>query len=108
MRNFAFVKMLVLVLVSVVLLTPITTMAASKSEIDSNARAALEKLYVGNPMAQALAEKAKGILVFPSILKAGFIVGVQGGNGALFKNGKTVGYYNSSAASSDFLIRTAF
>lgn len=99
MRNFAFVKMLVLVLVSVVLLTPITTMAASKSEIDSNARAALEKLYVGNPMAQALAEKAKGILVFPSILKAGFIVGVQGGNGALFKNGKTVGYYNSSAAS---------
>jgi lipid-binding SYLF domain-containing protein len=50
-------------------------------------------------MAKALGEKAKGILVFPSILKAGFIVGGQGGNGALLKKGKTVGYYNTAAAS---------
>jgi lipid-binding SYLF domain-containing protein len=46
-----------------------------------------------------LGEKAKAIMVFPSILKAGLIVGGQGGNGALFENGKIIGYYNISAAS---------
>ena len=53
MRNLIllYVKALVLVLAALVLLNPTPTLAASKSEIDSNARAALEKLYVGNPMA---------------------------------------------------------
>jgi lipid-binding SYLF domain-containing protein len=73
--------------------------AASKAEIDRDAKASLQKLYKGNPMAQTLSEKAKGILVFPSIYKGGLIVGGQYGDGALFKNGKIVGYYNSVAAS---------
>jgi lipid-binding SYLF domain-containing protein len=81
------------------LLNTAPTMAASKAEIDRDARAALQTLYTKNVMAKALGEKAKGILVFPSILKAGFIVGGQGGNGALLKNGQTVGYYNTAAAS---------
>ena len=47
-----------------------------------------------------MAAKAKAILVFPSITKAGFIFGGQfGGGGALRKDGKTVGYYNTVAAS---------
>jgi len=46
-----------------------------------------------------LAAKAKGILVFPSIMKAGFVVGGQYGEGALRRGGKTVGYYNTAAAS---------
>jgi lipid-binding SYLF domain-containing protein len=73
--------------------------AASAKEISSSARAALNRLYASNPEAKTLAQKAKGILVFPSILKAGFIVGGQGGDGAMFKRGKTVGYYRSAAAS---------
>ena len=81
------------------LLNAAPAMAASKAEIDRDARAALQTLYANNVMAKELGKKAKGILVFPSILKAGFIVGGQGGNGALFKNGKTVGYYNTAAAS---------
>ena len=93
------VMALVLAFSVTLLMHPVQAVAASKAEIDRDARAALEKLYKGNPMAQALAEKAKGILVFPGIFKAGFIVGVQGGNGALIKDGKTVGYYNTTAAS---------
>jgi lipid-binding SYLF domain-containing protein len=73
--------------------------AAGAREISSSARAALSKLYASNPAAKTLGQKAKGILVFPSILKAGFIVAGQGGNGAMFKGGKTVGYYRTAAAS---------
>jgi lipid-binding SYLF domain-containing protein len=37
--------------------------------------------------------------VFPNIVKAGFLLGAQYGEGALRQRGKTVGYYNSAAAS---------
>src|SRR5207247_2576217 len=49
-----------------------------------------------------LGEKAKGILVFPAMVKAGFMFGGQIGEGALRKNGKVVAYYNSVAASYGF------
>jgi lipid-binding SYLF domain-containing protein len=49
--------------------------------------------------AAAQAAKAKGILVFPSVVKAGFLVGGLFGEGVLFKDGKAVGYYSTVAAS---------
>ena len=73
--------------------------AASRAAIDKEVSAALKHLYATNPAAKTLGAKAKAVLVFPSILKAGFIVGGQAGNGALRKGGKTVGYYNVAAAS---------
>ena len=73
--------------------------AASDSELDQDARAALQVLYADSPAAKALGEKAFGILVFPNITKAGFIIGAQGGDGILLEHGKTVGYYNSTAIS---------
>jgi lipid-binding SYLF domain-containing protein len=73
--------------------------AASASKIDKEVTASLKTLYAGNPTAKLIGENAKAALVFPSIWKAGFIVGGQGGNGALRKGGKTIGYYNSAAAS---------
>jgi lipid-binding SYLF domain-containing protein len=95
----SYLKVLAMALAVLMLLNTAPTMAASKADIDRDSRAALQTLYANNVMAQALGKKAKGILVFPSILKAGFIVGGQGGNGALLKNGKTVDYYNIAAAS---------
>ncbi|HJY82661.1 MAG TPA: lipid-binding SYLF domain-containing protein [Candidatus Binatia bacterium] len=74
-------------------------LAASASEIDHNATAALRTLYVNTPGAKDLATKAKGVLVFPNIVKGGFIIGGQYGDGALHKAGKTAGYYRSIAAS---------
>jgi lipid-binding SYLF domain-containing protein len=74
-------------------------LAASASEINRSATAALRTLYASTPGAKDLATNAKGILVFPNIVKGGFIVGGQYGDGALRKKGKTVGYYRSIAAS---------
>ena len=76
-----------------------SALGASASEIDRNATAALQTLYKTTPDAKALANNAKGILIFPDIVKAGFIIGGQYGDGALRKKDKTVGYYRSVAAS---------
>jgi lipid-binding SYLF domain-containing protein len=73
--------------------------AASKATIDDDVDAALQQLFDSTPAAKVLAQEAKAILIFPSILKAGFIVGAQGGNGALRKKGTTVGYYRTTSAS---------
>jgi lipid-binding SYLF domain-containing protein len=73
--------------------------AASASEISSDASAKLAKLYSAVPEARAVGAKAKAVLVFPSIVKAGFLFGAQYGEGALQRHGKTVGYYNTVAAS---------
>ena len=80
-------------------LSPAAALAASAREIDRDARAALAKLYQHTPGAKALADKAVGVLVFPSIVKGGFIIAGQFGDGALRKDGKTVAYYRSLAAS---------
>jgi len=77
-------------------------LAASASSIDRDSKAALDKLYQNTPGAKALADKAVAVLVFPSIVKGGFIIAGQFGDGALRKNGKTTGYYRSLAASYGF------
>jgi lipid-binding SYLF domain-containing protein len=64
--------------------------------------ASLDKLYKNTPGSKALADKAVAVLVFPSIVKGGFIVAGQFGDGALRKNGKTVAYYRSLAGSYGF------
>lgn len=80
-------------------MVPRSASAASAAVIDSEVDSALQKLYQTAPAAKLLAEKAKGILVFPNIVKAGFIVGAQYGDGALRVDGVTEGYYNIVAAS---------
>jgi lipid-binding SYLF domain-containing protein len=76
--------------------------AASGAEISRNADVSLKRLYQQQNSARLLGEKARAILVFPSILKAGFLFGGQIGEGALFERGKTVAYYSSVAASYGF------
>lgn len=80
----------------------VVALAASKSAIDRDASAALSKLYKHTPGAKVLADKAVAVLVFPDIVKGGFIIAGQFGDGALRKNGKTVAYYRSLAASYGF------
>jgi len=72
--------------------------------IDRDVDVALEKLYESSHLAKALRTKAKGILVFPTILKAGFGFGAHYGKGALRVNGRTTGYYNTLGASIGFQI----
>ena len=94
-----FVLLLLTAVLVQPLLCPAAVEAASAAEIRRDASAALKKLYAGTPKAKELADKAKGILVFPSIVKAGFLVGGLFGDGVLFKGGKAVAYYNTIAAS---------
>lgn len=76
--------------------------AASAREIDAKVNQALTTLYQKNPDAKVLANKAKGVLMFPDMVKGGFLVAGQFGDGALRKKGKTVAYYRSLAASYGF------
>jgi lipid-binding SYLF domain-containing protein len=80
-------------------LWPVAAFAASKSELYRDAYAALQRLYATNDKARQLGRKSRGILVFPTITKAGFMVGGQGGKGVLFVNGQTAGYYSLFAGS---------
>lgn len=77
-------------------------LAASAGEIDRQATRALSLLYKSTPGAKALGDNAKAILIFPSIVKGGFIVAGHFGDGALRQRGRTVGYYRSVAASYGF------
>lgn len=76
-----------------------SAIAGSAAEINRAVDAALADLYASTPNARHLAGQAKAVLVFPSIVKAGFLFGAQYGEGALRRGGKTVGYYNTAAAS---------
>lgn len=73
--------------------------AASAAEIDRGVDGTLQSLYEEIPVARTLGGVAAGILVFPNVVKAGFIIGGQYGEGALRQNGRTAGYYNTLAAS---------
>jgi len=73
--------------------------AGSAIEIDKEVKLALEKLCAGTPTAQELSTVAKGILIFPDVIKAGLVIGGQYGEGALLVKGETAGYYNTVTAS---------
>ena len=96
MRYFRLTTiLLVLVFAAGPFLSPNPARAATAAEINRDVKSALEKLYAKSSAARTLGEKAKGILVFPGIVKGGFMVGGQHGEGALLKGGKTAGYYNT-------------
>jgi lipid-binding SYLF domain-containing protein len=90
---------LVLAIAAATVVSPNPATAATAAEINRDVKSALEKLYAKSSSAKTLGEKAKGILVFPGIVKGGFMVGGQFGEGALLKGGKTAAYYNTVSAS---------
>jgi lipid-binding SYLF domain-containing protein len=101
-RSLVLSSMLVIAIALITTWSAGSAIAASASEIDRNATQALHTRYNTTPGAKALADKAKAILIFPSIVKGGFIVAGQFEDGALRKKGRTVGYYRSVAASYGF------
>jgi lipid-binding SYLF domain-containing protein len=73
---------------------------ASRSQISADSRTALQNLYAKNSAARRLGRSASGVLVFPHIVKGGFVFGAEGGNGALFGgDGSVRGYYQTAGAS---------
>lgn len=90
---------ILLLLAALVLALPRMSRAATAGEINREVDGALQNLYRTTPAATELSKIAKGILVFPSVIKGGLIVGGQYGEGALRVGGKTFGYFNTVAAS---------
>ncbi|MEM5314740.1 YSC84-related protein [Paraburkholderia sp. JHI869] len=73
--------------------------AAKRHEIDAKVNATLSRLYETVKGSKELVSKANGVLVFPGVIKAGFVAGGEYGQGALRVGGKTVGYYSTAAGS---------
>jgi len=86
--------LLVIMAIAAALLSP----AVARAD-DRAAETALKTLYQKTPEAKTLEDSAKGILVFPNIKKAGFIVGAQYGTGTLFEGGRPAGHYRMTAGS---------
>ena len=76
-----------------------STNASKRQSIDAAVNATLSRLYSNVPGSRELVAKSRGVLVFPSVIQAGFFVGGQTGNGALRVGGATAGYYNTSSLS---------
>lgn len=72
---------------------------ASAQSIYYDGQAALNKLLAQSSKAQLFNRNCKAVLVFPKILKAGFMIGAQTGDGVLLERGRPIGYYNISAGS---------
>jgi lipid-binding SYLF domain-containing protein len=76
--------------------------AASAEEIDIKVEAALKKFREDVGGASDFLAASKGVLVFPSVIKAGIGIGGEYGEGALRIGGKTVAYYSTAGASIGF------
>ncbi|MDE2371173.1 MAG: lipid-binding SYLF domain-containing protein [Burkholderiales bacterium] len=73
--------------------------AATADDLDRDAAQALQTLYKVNPTAAAIGAKARAILVFPKVVKAGLVFGGSYGEGVLMQGNHVVEYYNSVSAS---------
>ncbi|MBU9888999.1 MAG: hypothetical protein KTQ49_03915 [Candidatus Omnitrophica bacterium] len=76
--------------------------AKTAREIDVSVDVALERFQSEISGGKDLLNKAKGVLVFPHIVKGGFVIGAEYGEGALRVEGKTVDYYNMISGSLGF------
>ena len=74
-------------------------LAASAAEITRDVNIALKRMYDTVPDSRNLGKQARAVLVFPSIVKAGFLFGAQYGEGGLVQKGRITAYYNTAAAS---------
>jgi lipid-binding SYLF domain-containing protein len=77
--------------------------ASQRQAIDAAVESSLARLYNENASAKQLVASAKGVLVFPNFVSAGFIVGGASGTGAMRKGGKSSGHFRMTEASVGFL-----
>ena len=73
--------------------------ARTAAQITAEGSRTLQLLQAREPASRRFARHARGVLVFPSIYKAGLVFGAESGNGVLFVKGRAVGYYNLSGGS---------
>jgi len=91
-----------LIAVAAIALWAPRTEAASGAKINADVHVTLDQFFRQTPGSRALASSAAGVLVFPTVVKAGIGIGGEYGEGALLVAGQTVGYYNLVSASFGF------
>jgi len=92
----------IMALTAIVIIASHSAHASSAVEIDTKTDATLKRFYKEVAAAKDLSKTSSGILVFPSVIKVGFGIGGEYGEGALRIGGKTVDYYSTAAASIGF------
>ena len=92
-------RKLIKIILGALLLTTVTAHAATREVIDAKVREALDTFGRESPAGVELMEKAAGVLVFPDVVKAGFGIGAEWGEGSLLIDGKPVAYYSTASAS---------
>jgi lipid-binding SYLF domain-containing protein len=97
-----YTALLTIAMIGIATLLPAPARADSAAEIERDVRRGLARLYDTNPSARKLGQTAKGVLIFPKIVKAGFVFSGQFGKGAMLDRGYTIGYYSTAAASFGF------
>ncbi len=73
--------------------------AATAEDLNRDSDQALDNLYKLNPAAAAISKKARAILIFPNMVKAGLVFGGAYGEGELKKGDVVEGYYSSFTGS---------
>lgn len=89
----------ILSLLTVLIFYSTAVQAASRKEIDIKTNTVLEEFRKGSAGADAFLKEAKGVLVFPEVVKAGVGIGGQYGEGVLRVKNNPVGYYSITGAS---------
>jgi lipid-binding SYLF domain-containing protein len=72
---------------------------AKRREINAAADDTLTRLYAQSPGSRELVQKARGVLVFPSVVSAGVGIGGEYGDGELRSGGRIIGYYRTETGS---------
>lgn len=75
---------------------------SSRASIDAQVNETLAKLYTNVAGSRELVAKSRGVLVFPAVVDASFVVGAQYGRGVLRVGGRTEAYYSTTAGSLGF------
>ncbi|MCZ6831664.1 MAG: YSC84-related protein [Gammaproteobacteria bacterium] len=96
------------VLLGVLILSCGFANAASKEVIDAKVREALAIFAKESPAGIELMEKAAGVLVFPDVIKIGFGLGGEYGEGSLLIDGEPQAYYSTAAGSFGFQLGAQF
>ena len=81
------------------LLLSASALADSRAEIERKSGEALAQLRGSGDGVEELLSQASGVLVFPDVVKMGFGVGGQYGEGVLLVKDKPVAYYATAGAS---------
>lgn len=98
-RRLSFRFLLTLICAASIGVTALPARSQSTAALDAESKQALDSLMASVPAARALGKDAAAILVFPKIVKAGFLFAAQYGEGVLLRGGRPSGYYSTAGGS---------